>query len=148
MEKIVVDKKKYKYEEYIDKVVAYKSEDGILFDNKEECLNHEEYINFKKCFENKYKLKSVDLNFFKKENGLIKCDLIYVDDLKGSLNDLMRYYNDDNNFKNSIKNMKNNFGWFFIFSYFNDIRFKIINSLEIIEKMENELKIIKEMLKN
>lgn len=88
------------------------------------------------------------MNFFKKENGLIKCDLIYVDDLKGSLNDLMRYYNDDNNFKNSIKNMKNNFGWFFIFSYFNDIRFKIINSLEIIEKMENELKIIKEMLKN
>lgn len=148
MEKIVVDKKKYKYEEYIDKVVAYKSEDGILFDNKEECLNHEEYINFKKYFENKCKLKSVDLNFFKKENGLIKCDLIYVDDLKGSLNDLMRYYNDDNNFKNSIKNMKNNFGWFFIFSYFNDIRFKIINSLEIIEKMENELKIIKEMLKN
>lgn len=48
MEKIVVDKKKYKYEEYIDKVVAYKSEDGILFDDKEECLNHEEYINFKK----------------------------------------------------------------------------------------------------
>ena len=72
----------------------FETKDGIVFDNEEEALMHEEEIDFSSYFEDRYKLKNIESFEYGLNYGACAyCHLVFIKKLTDdNISDFIRYY--------------------------------------------------------
>lgn len=154
MDKIITKKTVIKtIEEEIESII-YQTNDGMIFDEENEALEHEEKLNFLSYFNDKYKLKMIEssdygLNY----NDYVFCHLIFIKKLcDETLNDLIKFY-DLNDHPDDI--LKFESGWLFIIMLGDESswifdetkRIFIVEKLEdVIKNKKNELKLLEKLI--
>lgn len=113
MEKITTRRPIIKTIEEIVEMDIYVSNDGTVFDVEEDCLKHDEHLDFVSSFTDTYGLKTIDpqeygLNF----GHTTYCHLVYIEKMNdGVIDDFIRYYKLEDHPDDIIK-MKE--GWSFV----------------------------------
>ena len=154
MEKILTTRTIVKTIEEEVELEIYVAKDGIIFDTEEECLKHDEEIDFVSYFEKKYKLKNIDpqeygLNF----GHTTYCHLVLIKNLSDKIIDeFIKYYKLEDHPDDIIKLKE---GWSFV-ALRSDVNlwvfdqtdrmFTIVPLDDMIKVKKNELKLLTELV--
>lgn len=126
------------------------SKDGTIFDKEEDCLLHEEKLNFLSYFEKKYKVNKVDpINYGLNLGETIYCDLVFIKKINNKvIDEFIKYYKLEDHPEDLIKLKE---GWSFI-ALRSDVNLWVFNKTdrlftintveEIIKNKKNELNLL------
>ena len=154
MEKITTRRTIIKTVEEEVEMDIYMSKDGTIFDNEEECLEHDENIDFVSYFETNYMLKSIDTEEYGLNFGHATfCHLVYIEKINDAIiDDFVRYYKLEDHPEDIIQIKE---GWSFV-ALVSDVnlwvfdktdRMFFIESIdEIINNKKREINLLTELI--
>ena len=154
MEKITTRRTIIKTVEEEVEMDIFVAKDGTIFDNEDECLKHDEGIDFVSYFEKKYKLKNIDPQEYGLNLGQTTyCHLVHVKKITDkNIDEFIRYYKLEDHPDDIIKIKE---GWSFV-ALRSDVNlwvfdktdrlFTILPLDEIVEIKKNELTLLTELV--
>ena len=154
MEKIIKTRTIIKTVEEEVEMELYVSKDGTIFDKEEDCLEHDENIDFLSYFEKKYRVRSIDpleygLNF----GHTTYCHLVFVKKISDkNIDEFVRYYKLEDHPEDIIKIQE---GWSFV-AHRSDVNLWVFDKTdrmftvapleEIINNKKKELALLNELI--
>jgi hypothetical protein len=153
MEKVLTTRTIVKTVEEDVEMELFISTDGTIFDIEEDCLKHDEQLEFLSYFEKKYRLKNIDPQEYGINVGhTVYCHLVYVKKINDkNIDEFIRYYKLKDHPDDIIKIKE---GWSFV-ALRSDVNlwvfdktdrmFTILPLEEVIENKKRELTLLTEL---